>query len=91
MVYVDELFRAVSSDRQAFKVGSRNAHQWCHMWADTLGELHAMAAKIGLKREWFQDSRLPHYDLTPARRSAALRHGAEVMPAKTRAWISILL
>jgi len=28
----------------------------CHMYADTLEELHKMAIAIGLKRAWFQDS-----------------------------------
>jgi hypothetical protein len=47
------------------------------MYADTLDELHAMAAKIGMKREWFQDKKsLPHYDLTVSRRAAAVRAGA---------------
>jgi len=29
----------------------------------SLEELHDFAAGIGLKREWFQDHRIPHYDL----------------------------
>jgi hypothetical protein len=47
------------------------------MYADSPAELHAMAQAMGLKREWFQEhGRLPHYDLTPARRMAALKLGA---------------
>ena len=55
-------------------------HGWrlgpsCHLFADTLMELHEFAAKIGMKRAWFQDERLPHYDLTRSRRAAAVRAG----------------
>lgn len=36
-----------------------------HLASDTsLGELHAFASLIGLKRRWFQNRRLPHYDVT---------------------------
>jgi hypothetical protein len=49
----------------------------CHMLADTLDELHAMADAIGMKREWFQNSKdHPHYDLSLTKRALALRHGA---------------
>lgn len=49
----------------------------CHMYADTLEELHAFAIKVGLRRAWFQDSKtLQHYDLTPGRRAIAVRLGA---------------
>lgn len=51
----------------------------CHMFTDTvdLSDLHAMAAHIGMRREWFQDKRsAPHYDLTPIRREAAVAAGA---------------
>jgi hypothetical protein len=42
-----------------------------------LGELHAIAAAIGMRLEWFQNHRrAPHYDLTPHRRQAALAAGA---------------
>jgi uncharacterized protein DUF4031 len=57
----------------------------CHMWADSLEELHAMAARIGMRRAWFQDDpRLPHYDLTPSRRAMALRAGAMEASLKER-------
>jgi len=34
-----------------------------HLTADTLDELHAEAARIGLQRRWFQSGRHPHYDV----------------------------
>lgn len=53
-----------------------------HMMADTLEELHEMADKIGMKREWFQDKkRNPHYDVSMAKRALAVKFGArEVTP-----------
>lgn len=57
-------------------------HGWhlgpnCHMFADTLEELHAMADKIGMKRSWFQNKpELPHYDLVASRRKKAIQFGA---------------
>lgn len=51
--------------------------QSCHLMADTLDELHAFAARIGMKREWFQgNASAPHYDLTADRRAAAVEAGA---------------
>jgi len=36
-----------------------------HLISDVdLKELHEFAARIGLKRAWFQDKHYPHYDLT---------------------------
>ncbi len=69
MVYVDEL-REHDTPLQ-FKI-------WCHMTADTDAELHDMADRIGMKREWFQISRkgVPHYDLTLQGRELAVRLGA---------------
>jgi hypothetical protein len=60
----------------------------CHMYADTIIELHALAAAIGLKRSWFQDKRFfPHYDLTPSKRELAKRIGAvEVSDEETVAF-----
>lgn len=48
----------------------------CHMLADTLEELHAMADKLGLKREWFQSHSTPHYDVCQAKRRLAISFGA---------------
>lgn len=76
-VYVDKLFALESKDARAFFVGTRTGHRWCHMWADKDEELHEMAAKLGLKRSWFQPHhRVSHYDLVPSKRALALRLGA---------------
>ncbi len=51
----------------------------CHMIADTLDELHAMAGRIGMRREWFQSppaASFPHYDVALGRRADAVRYGA---------------
>lgn len=48
----------------------------CHMEADTLDELHEMADKLGLKRSWFQDKSIPHYDVSKSIRAKAVELGA---------------
>jgi hypothetical protein len=52
------------------------------MVADTLEELHRMARKIGLKREWFQDHDIPHYDVTNPKRRLAVANGAKEITRK---------
>lgn len=54
-----------------------------HMLADTLDELHAMADKIGMKREWFQPESTPHYDVSRERRALAIKNGAIVADRRT--------
>ncbi len=71
-VYVDQL------EAWGWKIRGR-AVDSCHMLTDTvdLTELHAMAAKIGMRRSWFQDKpSSPHYDLVASRRAAAVLLGA---------------
>ena len=47
---------------------------WCHMASDRdFDELHAFAARLGLRRGWFQRD---HYDLPPHGRAAAVALGA---------------
>lgn len=49
----------------------------CHMVADTTGELHDMAEKVGMKRSWYQSvARYPHYDVSLFRRKIVVAEGA---------------
>lgn len=48
----------------------------CHMLADTIEELHAMADVIGIKRKWFQNHNIPHYDICLAKKKIAIENGA---------------
>lgn len=48
----------------------------CHMMADSISELHEMAEKIGLKREWYRPKSSPHYDLSISKRRVAIKLGA---------------
>lgn len=68
-VYVDPLMTHGGSKTFPWK-------QSCHLFADTLDELHTFASKIGLRRDWFHDSStLKHYDLTDGRRRIAVAKG----------------
>jgi hypothetical protein len=72
-VYVDDW-------RQPARVGQIKA-RWSHLTVgpdDDLAELHAFAARIGLRRAWFQDKPWPraHYDVTDSKRREAITAGA---------------
>lgn len=65
----------------------RLTSRWCHLTADGKEELHAFAARIGMRRSWFQTCKAKahcppdtcphwHYDLTAPRRAHAVRLGA---------------
>lgn len=77
-VYVDELVWQVDIRGQVSNPGWARQSLWCHMMTDGgIEELHQMADKIGLKREWFQNHPLhPHYDLRPSMRKLAVENGA---------------
>lgn len=77
-VYVDNV-------RIPASVGRYKDRRWCHLFSfdDDPTELHALAAGIGLRRSWFQNKDrygrspwLNHYDVTEAKRAAAIRAGA---------------
>lgn len=74
-VYVDQL---VEYPPGTVKEAARVKY-WCHMFSDSLEELHAMAAKIGMRRSWFQgppEHKFPHYDVSTTYRMHAVRNGA---------------
>lgn len=84
-VYVDPMMSCVPTPRWRW-------NEACHMFADSVDELHAFAKDLGLKREWFQSpgvncspSSLPHYDLTGAMRIKAIRMGAIACTREQRA------
>lgn len=69
-VYVDPLLT----------VHRRGNWRWetsCHLMADTVVELHAFAAILGIEQRWFQNRvDFPHYDLHPDHRLLAIEAGA---------------
>ncbi len=76
MIYVDPLFNCMPNAKWRWSQAS-------HLVADTVSELHAFAARLGLKRAWFQSGDgIPHYDLTVYKRRAALRLGASEITTK---------
>jgi hypothetical protein len=56
-----------------YPMGEFRRMKMSHMMADTDDELHAMAQRIGLKREWFQGD---HYDVSITVRQKAVAAGA---------------
>lgn len=70
-VYVDKLRYWPPSSKWSYPAS-------CHLYADSVEELHRFAESLGLKRSWFQDRpRFPHYDLTASKRKLALKKGAK--------------
>lgn len=70
-VYVDDMGRFA----RVRGVTSR----WSHLFADTHDELERFARTLGLAPAWIQHpcTHREHYDLTEAKRSQALRLGAQ--------------
>jgi uncharacterized protein DUF4031 len=77
----------------------RHISRWSHLTADTKDELHDFAARLGLRRSYFQTCKATrwcppetcphwHYDLTASKREQALRIGAQ--PMDTRRWAEII-
>ncbi len=62
----------------------------CHLFTDELStaELVKLAGAVGCRPEWFQDApAAPHYDLTAARRAAAITAGAVAVTSRQAAQI----
>ncbi len=54
--------------------------RWAHLASDaSLEELHAFAAGLGLRREWFQGD---HYDVPAAVRDEAIARGAVTVSSR---------
>lgn len=57
--------------------------RWSHMVSTVSDEeLHAFAARLGLKRAWHQHGSFSHYDITPPKRERALQLGARSVSAR---------
>lgn len=70
-VYVD--------DMHLTQMGQFGRMKMCHMIADTDHELHAMAARIGVDRCWWQSPEKTsgsHYDIAMRKRALAVSYGA---------------
>ncbi|MBA7529770.1 hypothetical protein ES705_21969 [subsurface metagenome] len=50
-----------------------------HLVADNLEELHKFARRIGLRKEWFQDKKIPHYDIWGSKLKKAIESGARIV------------
>lgn len=85
MILVSILYNCLPTKRWRWH---RSAHLFCDSPA-SLNELHEFAAKLDLKRSWFQnDCVMPHYDLTYTKRKMAISHGA--IPVNQRAEVKYL-
>jgi hypothetical protein len=64
-VFVDDMYTV--------PMGRFGRMKMSHMIATTDDELHAMAARIGIARRWYQGD---HYDVSMTKRAAAIAFGA---------------
>lgn len=69
-------------DAPIFKMPGRRG-RWCHLFSYDVDALHEFAQILGMKREWFQNDRWPHYDMVTWRRELAVQYGAVVAGRKT--------
>ena len=80
MIYVDPPKKYSAAQIQP--AARRNGVMWSHLWCDSGEEeqLHAFAARLGMKKAWFQDKPgFPHYDLVPRRQALAVSMGANLV------------
>lgn len=79
-VYVDDALISWNPPHMPFRTWKMS-----HLFADTVEELHAFAASLGLAPTWFQcppKASWNHYDITKSKREEALKAGA--VPIKYR-------
>lgn len=90
-VFVDEIRDYPEVKGPAKRWGTKWSHLSC---GGDCEELHALAKRIGLKREYAQhmdreDHYWHHYDVTPPKRSKAMTLGAVFRPARMAAEIHL--
>lgn len=86
-IYVDNA--GIPADVADTATGRSYKSRWCHLFSDNIDqtELHEFAARISLKRAWFQPGKAlgrpgehdpagDHYDLTAGKRRQAVAAGA---------------
>lgn len=78
-VYVDDMFN--------YPMGRFGRMKMSHMIATDEAELHAMAAKIGVARKWYQGD---HYDIAISMRTKAVELGAVQVTMKQLAAMNYL-
>lgn len=72
--YVDHLKRTPDTDPTG---GRWRFKAYCRLWAPDLADLHHLAQRIGVKREYFQSvPNFPQYHLTATMRRRAITAGA---------------
>lgn len=82
LIIVDDLRSYPQAPKPGGEMHFGHGKQSCYMTVDgPLHALHAFASRINLQRSWFQsEDDLPHYDLTPGKRSQAIGFGALGVP-----------
>jgi hypothetical protein len=70
---------------------ARHTSRWSHLFADTPEELHEFAARLGLRRSYFQPGKprgdgkpspFWHYDVTAGKRLQAIPLGAQAVTSR---------
>lgn len=87
MVYVDNM--QMSATVRNGTTGRDVSGSWSHLTADTDDELHAFAARLGLKRAYHQAAPLhsrSHYDVTKRVRALAIKLGAVAVRVGCEPW-----
>lgn len=75
-VYVDNPMYARTASKKPRKL-------YAHMVADSFDELHAFAAKIGVKKHFFHRSKTAHhYDINQDQYVIALKNGAQLVDSR---------
>lgn len=88
-VFVDSMMECIPNPQWRWS-------ESCHLFVKPetpLEFLHAFALRLGMRPKWFQNKagKMPHYDLTKARREKAIKNGAVALTrpetvAIFRAW-----